>query len=538
MRTRSLSIPANAQAGPTDLRDSARHTPANAASRRQFWSKGMRQAVAAAIDREALVERVFEGRNVPAYHMVPPTYTLATEPFKKKYGTRDLELSKRLLTSLGYKEESPLEFTLWHPSGQHYGVTTSSVLRVIKEQLEETGLIKVILRNRDWAPYVHSLLAGELPIFFIGWSPDFADPDNWLSPFASSAQSLDQGTNYSNPKMDRLLQKAAASLDLAERKRLYRQIGDIYAEEVITLPLFWESGFIVYRDGIEGVAVGAPFEFNYNVLSFGANAVPASGNSTTIIIGTTYEVQSLDANDAHARSDWEILKNTGTSLLSFKPGTSELICGAAQDFPTMSNDGQTYTFKLRKGIRFADGTPLTAQDYVYAWERYNALEGQVSGLVQVYVESVEVVDEFTVAYHLKDKFGFFPSVAATPAFIPVNPHTFTIDSLNRRPEKLDGIGAYRMASYKHHQQMVLEVNPNYFGEDKPRIPIVIIQYFPDSSALGHAVETAKIDIAWRNLGIAEATRLSKVEGVHVLSLVTPLLRYLVFNHTYMTDDDS
>ncbi|HEX8888848.1 MAG TPA: ABC transporter substrate-binding protein, partial [Pyrinomonadaceae bacterium] len=95
-----------------------------------------------------------------------------------------------------------------------------------------------------------------------------------------------------------------------------------------------------------------------------------------------------------------------------------------------------------------------------------------------------------------------------------------------------------MVSYTHHQQMVLEVNPNYFGEDKPRIPRVIIQYFPDSSALGQAVETAKIDIAWRNLGIAEATRLSKVEGVNVLSLVTPLLRYLVFNHTYMTDDDS
>lgn len=538
MRTRSLSKPSNALAGPTGLGDDAIHTPAKAIGPRQFWSKELRQAVAAAIDREALVERVFEGRNVPAYHMVPPAYPLATEPFKKRYGTRNLELSKSLLTSLGYKEGSPLEFTLWHPSGQHYGVTTADVLRVIKEQLEETGLIKVNLESKDWSQYVHSLLAGEMPLFFIGWSPDFADPDNWLSPFASSTQSLDQGTNYSNPQMDRLLQKAAASFDFAERKKLCRRIGDIYAEEVITLPLFWESGFIVYRDGIEGVAVGAPFEFNYNVLSFGADAVPASGDPNTIIIGTTYEVQSLDANDAHARSDWEILKNTGTSLLSFRPGTSELICGAAQDFPTISNDGQTYTFKLRKGIRFADGTPLTARDYVYAWERYNALEGQVSGLVQVYVERVEAVDEFTVAYHLKDKFAFFPSVSATPAFIPVNPRTFPRDRINRRPEQLDGIGAYRMVSYTHHLQMVLETNPNYFGEDKPRIPRVIIRYFPDANSMGRAVETAQIDIAWRTLGIAEATRLSKVKRVNVLALVTPLLRYLVFNHTYITDGDS
>ncbi len=46
-----------------------------------LWTKNLRQAIAAAIDREVIVDRVFEGRNIPAYHMVPEGYPYATEPF-------------------------------------------------------------------------------------------------------------------------------------------------------------------------------------------------------------------------------------------------------------------------------------------------------------------------------------------------------------------------------------------------------------------------------------------------------------------------
>ncbi len=94
--------------------------------------------------------------------------------------------------------------------------------------------------------------------------------------------------------MDALLLAAASTADPAERESLYQQIGDLYAEDVPTIPLFWEPEFVSYRDGVEGVVVGPPFEFNYNVLSFGADAAPASGNTDTIIIGTTDEVNSLD----------------------------------------------------------------------------------------------------------------------------------------------------------------------------------------------------------------------------------------------------
>ena len=497
-----------------------------------FWNQAERQAVAAALDREALVDRTSEGRNIPAYHMVPTGYPYATEPFLDKYGTRDLDMAIALLEGEGYTADNPFVMELWYPP-EHYGTTTADVMQVIKEQLEETGLIQVDLLSQNWAEYVDSFVDGSLPVFILGWFPDFADPENWLSPFGSCIQSPDMGVNYCNDTMDPLLSTAAASADPTERESLYQEIGDLWAEDIPTIPLFWEPEFVVVRDGVEGVDIGSTFEFNYNIIGFGEGAEPASGSTDTVIIGTTDEVHSLDAQDAYAVHDWEILKNTGVSLLGYTPGTSELITGVAADFPEVSEDGKTYTFTLKEGVTYADGTPLTAQDYVTAWERIG-LEGDVSGLIQLYVESVEAPDDQTVVYNLTDAFGFFPALAATAPFIPSNPNQFPADELVFFPEEMDGIGPYRMVSYVPGEQMVLEPNPNYFGEDAPITQNVIVRYFADPTTMSNAVEAGEIDIAWRILGAVEAVRLQDVEGLTVTKIDAPALRYLVFNHEYMT----
>jgi len=497
-----------------------------------FWNKAKRQAVAAAIDREMLVDRVFDGRNYPAYHMVPSGYPYATEPFLDKYGIRNLDMAVALLEGEGYSAENPFKLELWYPP-EHYGTITADVLQVLKEQLEETGLIQVEIRSKDWAEYVRSFVNGSFPIFILGWFPDFADPQNWLSLFGSCAQSADLGSNYCNPTIESFLAQAAAATETTERQSLYQEIGELWAEDIPTLPLFWESEFAVMREGIEGVQIGSTLEFNYNALLFGEGADPAAGNTDTIIIGTTDELHSLDAQDAYGFHDWEILKNTGVPLLKFLPGTAELTPGAAVNFPEVSEDGKTYTFTLREGIRFADGTKLTAKDYVTAWERIT-LGGIVSGLIEIYVESVEAPDDQTVVYNLTDAYGFFPALAASTPFIPSNPNQFPISELVLFPEEVDGIGPYRMASFVPGEQMELESNPNYFGEDKPNIKNVIVRYFNDPIALSNAVEVGEIDIAWRYLGADEAVRLEQVEGIIVNKIEAPELRFLVFNHKFLT----
>ena len=496
-----------------------------------LWTKDLREAVAAAIDREALNDRVFEGRNIPAYSMVPSSYPGATEPFSDKYGTRNLDLAKQLLTKSGFTADKPLDLELWYPP-DHYGTNTADVMQVIKEQLEETGLIKVDLKTQAWAQYIgESVPQGKLGFFILGWFPDFADQETWLTPFASCNQSPDQGVNYCNADMDKLLSSARTETDSTKRIDLYKQVGQLYADEVPTLPLFWEPEFITGRNGVNGIAIASTFEFNYFPLNFSADYKPASGDKNTIIIGTTDQLDSLDPADAYSTSDWEILKNTGVPLMKYDPGKTELVPGSASGYK-VSDDGKTYTFTLRTGMKYADGTTVKASDYLAQWNRLTNLKGQVASLITNYVDSVEAPDDVTVVYHLKDAIAFFPAVAATPPFVAVNPKDFPVDKLVSFPTVLDGNGPYRMTSFKENEQLVLEANPNYFGDVKPAIQKVIIKFYSQPSLMSQAVEKGEIDIAWRILGAVEANRLSTVSGVTVTKIEAPALRYLVFNDKY------
>jgi peptide/nickel transport system substrate-binding protein len=524
----SASGAATAEATATPASESTPTTAAAAGSGNSMWSPQLKQAFAAAIDREAIVDRVFEGRNTPAYGMVPPSYPGSTEPFSDKYGTRNLDMAKKILTDLGYTADKPFTFDLYYPP-DHYGTTTADVMQVIKQQLEETGLIKVNLQTQAWAQYIgESVPKGKFPAFILGWFPDFADAETWLTPFGSCNQSPDQGVFYCDPALDKLLAEQRSETDPAKRAVILKQIGDYWAENVPTLPLFWEPEYISVRKGVNNVSIASVFEFNYWTVSFDPTYKPASGKQDTLIIGTTDSLDSLDPADAYATHDWEIMRNTGVPLMTFTPGTNTLVPGAASAAPKVSDGGKTYTYTLRDNLKFADGTPVTSADYVRNFKRLTTLKGQVASLVTNYVDSVDAPDPKTVVYHLKDAYAFFPQLTATPPFIPGNPKDFPDGKLNAFPATLNGDGPYRMVSYKEGQQLVLEANPNYFGE-QPKIKNVIIKYFDKPTTMSQAVEKGEIDVAWRILGAVEAVRLQSVAGVVVTKIDAPTLRYLVFN---------
>jgi peptide/nickel transport system substrate-binding protein len=115
----------------------------------------------------------------------------------------------------------------------------------------------------------------------------------------------------------------------------------------------------------------------------------------------------------------------------------------------------------------------------------------------------------------------------------VNPNQVPADEIVAFPKTLDGLGPYRMVSHVPGEQMVLEANPNYQGEDAAIIPNVIVRYFADPTTMGNAVENGEIDVAWRVLGPVEASRLAEVEGLTTDTINAPALRYLVFNHAFV-----
>ena len=207
-----------------------------------------------------------------------------------------------------------------------------------------------------------------------------------------------------------------------------------------------------------------------------AAVCPSESGGGTVIIGTTDAIASLDPADAYSTRDWEVLKNFGEPLLKWVPGSGdELIPGIADSMPVASEDGLTWTITLREGLMFGDGTPLTAD--IAAAQLTRLLTISETGPNQVgltlgnpYVDSIEAVDDRTLQFNLPAPIAFFPQLLASAAYIPANPATFPEAELNIFPDApLTGTGPWIVTEIVPDETMVLEPNPNYYGEDRKSI---------------------------------------------------------------------
>jgi peptide/nickel transport system substrate-binding protein len=227
-----------------------------------FDDKRVRQAIAYAIDRDAIAEKVFLGTHQPLYSMVPIGMMGHIDAFPK----RDLEKAKALLKEAGFSAEKPLEMDLWW-TPTHYGPTEADIATVFKENLEETGMIKVELPSAEWATYVDYLGAGTMPVFLLGWYPDYLDPDNYQWSWAETDASDDIGIFYSSEKMDDLLHRARLSTDLEERLKLYEESQKLWAEDVPTIPFTQGTLLVVTKKEVTGVTLAPYMLFPYFTLS-------------------------------------------------------------------------------------------------------------------------------------------------------------------------------------------------------------------------------------------------------------------------------
>jgi peptide/nickel transport system substrate-binding protein len=272
---------------------------------------------------------------------------------------------------------------------------------------------------------------------------------------------------------------------------------------------------------------------------------PTTGtaNPDTIIIGTTDKVASLDSADAYATHDWEILKNISDGLLTWKPGTTDLEPDLATDMGTISSDGLTYTFTLKDGIKFGDGTPLTATLYAAQLNRLLTIgpkcPNDVADTLAVpYVKSITAPDDKTIVFTLTTPIAFFPQILAGAPYVASDPKTFKADACNLFPTApVYGVGAWFISQYNADEQMVLEPNPFYTGPLKPQAKQIIVRFFSDPNTMALAVQSGEIDVAWRILSPDQLSQLKGVSDVTVGTINGGAIRYLILNHTMKPMDD-
>ncbi len=230
-----------------------------------FDNKLVRQALAAALNRQAICDTVFMGTTEPLYSLVPNGMWSHVDAFKEKYGDHNIELARQLLQQAGYSEENKLVVDLWYTT-THYGDTEADVAALIKAAWEETGMIQVNVHSAEWSTYLDLTRQGQLPVTLYGWYPDYIDPDNFLYPFLHTGSNRWLGEPYSNPDLDALLEQAQVELDQNVRAQLYQQIQQILAEDAPIIPIFQGKLVLAAKDNVQGIVLDPVMLLRYYLL--------------------------------------------------------------------------------------------------------------------------------------------------------------------------------------------------------------------------------------------------------------------------------
>ena len=160
-----------------------------------------------------------------------------------------------------------------------------------------------------------------------------------------------------------------------------------------------------------------------------------------------------------------------------------------------SADGKTYEFKLRPGLKFHNGDPLTTEDVKFSFERYR---GASAKLLQEHVAQVETVDPRVVRFHLKAPWPDFMTVYGTTASAAglIVPKKYMMqvgdDGFKKHPI---GAGPYKFVSQKPGIEAELEANPDYWRR-VPAVKTIVMKSVPESTTRAVMLRTGEADIAY------------------------------------------
>ncbi|GAA2099496.1 ABC transporter substrate-binding protein [Kitasatospora saccharophila] len=209
-------------------------------------NQAVRQAAAQLIDRKAISQGVYAGTVQPLYSVVPAGVAGHSTAFFDKYGEPDPAKAKRILANAHVT--TPVKLTLTWSRAR----AGEAELQAVKEELENGGLFQVTVQQEpDWTAYQAGWKNGSYQAYTVGWTPDYADADDYISPLVVNGGAYHNGWN--NPQISDQLVPDSIKLTDRTGGGAYEQIQKILADAVPMVPLFQNKSFYVYRPGITGV---------------------------------------------------------------------------------------------------------------------------------------------------------------------------------------------------------------------------------------------------------------------------------------------
>ena len=252
---------------------------------------------------------------------------------------------------------------------------------------------------------------------------------------------------------------------------------------------------------------------------------PGNGQAQTVTYAAGADPDSLDPANAESNPSEAVERMVYENLVKFDPKLN-IVPGLAEKWEQAA-DGMSWTFYLRKGVKFHDGTPFNGEAAKYFFDRMIGPEKPSrAGLFEPLVKSAEVVNEHTVKVNMKAPFAFLLNNIAHSASGIISPaaHKAMGKDIARKPV---GTGPFKFVEWVHGDHITLARNDDYWG-GKPKLDKIVIKTVKEDSARVMMLLSGDAQLAVR-LPSEDIPRLQKDPAIQLDSTETLRVLYVAFN---------
>jgi len=273
----------------------------------------------------------------------------------------------------------------------------------------------------------------------------------------------------------------------------------------------------------------------------------ATRPDTLVIAMDISDAVSMDPAVAYEFTSVMVVNQLYDKLVDFEPPDLTRVKPKVAESWSYSPDGTLWTFKIRQGIKFANGDPLTAKDVEYSLRRVLILSKTAAWLLQQFIakpEDIVATDNYTLTIKLKEKVApdLFLSVLAFTTSAVVNPREAEAHASGNDmgsgwlTDHSAGSGPYILEKWDRNSEIVLRANPNYW-RGPPSIKTIIIKHVPEPATQMLLLQKGDVDIAF-GLTIDQIQQLKNVKGIRILEFPVLQLAYIGMNvnNTYLSNE--
>jgi peptide/nickel transport system substrate-binding protein len=263
---------------------------------------------------------------------------------------------------------------------------------------------------------------------------------------------------------------------------------------------------------------------------------PGAGRRDTLVFAAPADATTLDPHNTTDTESDQVIMMMYETLIGFDRDMT-IVPRLAERWEA-APDGITWTFHLRRGVRFHDGTPFNAEAVRRNFARVlDPIANHKRLILFNMVDRVDAVDEHTVRIVTRYPFGAFePTMAHVSAAI-VNPAVAEKfgKAFGLGADRASGTGPYRIVSWKKDQEIVLERNDDYWGS-KGQTRRIVYRPIPEATARVLALEAGDVDVITR-VPSADIVRLEQLAGIAVTKTPSVGMQQFRFNLTKKPFDD-